>query len=284
MENAPDTILSEIIAREKLSLERFLEKHDLTPCRSPWEYEIIFADMLFGFLSDGRLNPDKRQITIYGRESVRFIIHEWTHAAFPNFDCDRHAEGLAYYVQKQASTQGFDFFGWESTAEFVSAYLAADNREVVEDWYGFLQCGSNFYDSRWGRLLIARALSAEFVSFLIGAEGLAGYLDRYYGVIRENGRASDSEVQAFSEFINTRFSGPVQHDVLRDFFDVKASIAHELAGYDLPERGSILKYLNNKADSLGTDADVEKIRELALADLRMTISPKNQELWEMPSG
>ena len=229
-------------------------------------------------MCDAQLNPDDKQITFYGAEAVRFIIHEWNHAAFPSFDCDRHAEGLAFYVQHAATTQSLQFFGWESTRSFIYAYLSAQNREFVDNWFDFLSCGSNFYDSRWGRLLIARALSAEFVTHLINTIGLEQYLVRYYKVIRRNCQQEEFEFQAFCDFIQSQFDDIPTSSVLRDFFAVKALIVQQLSQFALPERGSVLRHLKNASNKIGPN-DVERIRELALADLRITLFSTNQEKW-----
>lgn len=270
---------SAIIEEERLAFERYITDHHLVPAGDFREYEIVLAGKLFGFLADGRFNPETRQITFYGAEGLRCIIHEWTHAAFPSIECDRHAEGLAFFVQRACSTQGFSFIGWESVGAFVDAYLGASNRERVGDWFDFLTNGSNFYDTRWGRLLIARAISTEFVTYLIGEIGLEGYLREYYDVIRKRGQQEAFEREVFDIFLRRRLDIIPKSRLLWDFFEVKARLEDRLSAYPLPERGSVLGALRRDDCAIGAE-EKERARELALTDLRTTVFSANPEMWD----
>lgn len=254
------------IERDREKLEEFFITNELVPEVDPFEFEILFHDPVFGVLTEGFMDRERKEIHFYGVEESNLIIHEWIHAAFPNDDNERHSEGFAIYIQMQLGS--FHYFGFDKPLDLVLAFLHARNREGVTNWFQYIMDEQNFYDSRWGRMLMSRALSGEFVSWLINKYGINEYMERYYRVIRDNKSFYESEEEDFYLFFN---SLPKSSKLsMEPFFDLKATFIDTYSKHFLPKKGSVLNYLVKNREIIDQDK-YSRLQNAAIEDLRTTI-------------
>ncbi|MGL1893250.1 MAG: hypothetical protein OCD02_16565 [Spirochaetaceae bacterium] len=269
LENISDldknTIIDKI-KQDKIDFETYFSKIGLQVINDPFEYEIIIRDKIFGFINEGFMIPETKQIIFYGLEDLNIISHEWTHAAFPNSGCERHSEGLAIYIQMQLGK--FHFDGFTNPLQLVNSYMFSPNKEKVEDWLNYIKNSQNFYDSRWGRMLMSRALSTEFVNFLIKKHGIERYLTGFYNKLRHN---SDFNWLEDLEFVNFLQSLPKSSPTLMEpFFELKAGFIKSYANHFIPKTGSVLQYLivnKNRIDP----KEYNYLQNVAVEDLRTTL-------------
>lgn len=254
------------INQEKLKFEEYLYTNHLEPIFDPFEYKIIIKDKIFGFITDGFMCQDTKQIVFYGTDDIKIITHEWAHAAFPNVECERHSEGLATYIQMQIGT--FHFKGFEKPLDLVRSYMYSYNKENISDWLEYIRNNQNFYDSRWGRMLMSRALSAEFVRFLIEKKGLHGYFSDFYSKIRTNKDTNWREELEFVSFLESLpKSSPTS---MVPFLELKASFIESYSNHFIPKTGSVLNYLINNKNKI-EPKEYNFLQDVALEDLRTTL-------------
>lgn len=254
------------INQDRIKFENFIKDMNLKMENDPFEFDIIVKEKIFGFITDGMVNYDAKQIIFYGTEDLNIITHEWTHVAFPNELCERHSEGLAIYVQMQLGK--FHFHGFDTPLDFVKSYMHSSNRENVKNWLQFLKTSQYFYDARLGRMLISRALSAEFVSYLIGKYGLKNYIEKFYTKVRDN---KNSHWLEDVEFSNFKDSLPKSSEiVLEPFLQLKSEFVDKYSRHFIPKTGSVLAYLITNRDKIDPD-EYNYLQNIALEDLRTTL-------------
>jgi hypothetical protein len=247
-----------------------LEKFGLKNSFDYNNYEYILNDKNFGCFVDAQIIPDRNQIVFFGKEAMKFLSHEWTHMTFPLFTCDRHAEGLANFIQKAVSVDNYEIFGFKTARELIGSFLDSSHFKYIENWFGFIQNGSNFYDSRLGKFYLSRAISSEFINYIITEIGMQSYMKLFYTSIKNNDETNDLETSMFADFISKLLNDIKPDYDINAFFEVKSEILRKYSKYNIPETGSVLGYLYRTKEKLSVN-DYDSIRDIALYDLKENI-------------
>ena len=255
-----------LINRDKLNFEEYIYKNHLDPQEDPFNYKIIIRDKMFGLISSTYMNPDIKQIIFNGIDDLHIITHEWVHAAFPNKNCSRHAEGFAIYIQIELGI--FHLKGFSRPMDLVKSYMHSYNKESVSDWFAYIRNNQNFSDSRWGRMVMTRSISAEFVGYLIDKYGIVRYLKDFYFKLRDDKNSIWREELEFATFIESiPKSSPTS---LVPFLELKASFIESYSKYFIPKSGSVLSYLMDNKNKI-EPKEYDFLQNVAIEDLRTTL-------------
>lgn len=182
----------------------YLKDHNLKTNFKHSDFDYYIESKYEDKFSDAMVNPDENKIIFYGTECFNLILHEWTHLAFPNYNCSRHAEGFANFVLNAIDKEAKHNFTINNSLSLIENTSIPDD---ITDKYNFIRNGKNFYNREKNINLASRAISTLFIDYLISKYGIIDYMKQFYNVYTKEASYSSSEKYEFTLFINNLMNG-----------------------------------------------------------------------------
>lgn len=255
-------LIKDYIINQNQQFLSYMKRNNLKETFNYTDYTYQLENEIYPSLTDAMVNPHDNRITFYGQEGIKYIIHEWVHLTFPSYNCSRHAEGLANYINNSINTHLTHEMSLLKSQKIINFTQLCIGRNP-EELFTFITTGHNFYDSRFGNNILARATGNLFVKYLIDKYGLNEYMELFYKKINNESQTTDIEEKEFLLFYESLNFIAIPVNVKNTFTEQNDRIQDKLTAYGFPETGSAIKHLFNNKDKISKN-DFDKLKNMIL--------------------